>query len=85
MFVIEHPLPAAPAANSEAQVLLEWNTVYDAYNEVACLIFELKAMFEKQDGVERFDIIQTFHACKQEEGKPVAAYVIQMKGYVDQL
>ncbi|GJY12404.1 retrotransposon protein, putative, ty1-copia subclass [Tanacetum coccineum] len=27
----------------------------------------------------------TFHACKQEEGKPVAAYVLQMKGYVDQL
>ncbi|GJX04284.1 retrotransposon protein, putative, ty1-copia subclass, partial [Tanacetum coccineum] len=35
--------------------------------------------------VERFDLIQTFHACKQEEGKPVAAYVVQMKGYVDQL
>ncbi|GJQ95696.1 retrotransposon protein, putative, ty1-copia subclass [Tanacetum coccineum] len=106
MFVIEQPLPAAPAANSEAQVLLEWNAVYDAYNEVACLILgsmtaelhrqfensspydmikELKAMFEKQAGVERFDLIQTFHACKQEEGKPVAAYVIQMKGYVDQL
>ncbi|GJY69702.1 hypothetical protein Tco_0472684 [Tanacetum coccineum] len=106
MFVIEQPLPAAPAANSEAQVLLEWNAVYDAYNEVACLILgsmtaelhrqfensspydmikELKAMFEKQAGVERFDLIQTFHACKQEEGKPVVAYVIQMKGYVDQL
>ncbi|GJQ97313.1 hypothetical protein Tco_0008452 [Tanacetum coccineum] len=106
MFVIEQPLPAAPAANFEAQVLLEWNAVYDAYNEVACLILgsmtaelhrqfensspydmikELKAMFEKQAGVERFDLIQTFHACKQEEGKPVAAYVIQMKGYVDQL
>ncbi|GKA39417.1 retrotransposon protein, putative, ty1-copia subclass [Tanacetum coccineum] len=106
MFVIEQPLPAAPAANSDAQVLLEWNAVYDAYNEVACLILgsmtaelhrqfensspydmikELKAMFEKQAGVERFDLIQTFHACKQEEGKPVAAYVIQMKGYVDQL
>nr|GFC63210.1 zinc finger, CCHC-type [Tanacetum cinerariifolium] len=42
-------------------------------------------MFEKQDGVERFDIIQTFNACKQEEGKSVAAYVLQMKGYVDQL
>ncbi|GKB66058.1 reverse transcriptase domain-containing protein, partial [Tanacetum coccineum] len=78
MFVIEQPLPAAPAANSKAQVLLEWNAVYDAYNE-------LKAMFEKQAGVERFELIQTFHACKQEEGKPVAAYVIQMKGYVDQL
>ncbi|GJR47490.1 retrotransposon protein, putative, ty1-copia subclass [Tanacetum coccineum] len=106
MFVIEQPLPAAPAADSEAQVLSQWNAVYDAYNEVACLILgsmtpelhrqfensspydmikELKAMFEKQAGVERFDLIQTFHACKQEEGKPVAAYVIQMKGYVDQL
>ncbi|GKD03371.1 retrotransposon protein, putative, ty1-copia subclass [Tanacetum coccineum] len=67
-------LPAAPAANSEANVLLEWNAIYDAYNEVACLILgcmtpelhrqlensstydmikELKAMFEKQAGVER--------------------------------
>ncbi|GJS15342.1 hypothetical protein Tco_0409814 [Tanacetum coccineum] len=35
--------------------------------------------------VERFDPIQTFHACKQEEGKPVAAYVLKMKGYVEQL
>ncbi|GJS65798.1 hypothetical protein Tco_0680362 [Tanacetum coccineum] len=106
MFVIEQPLPAAPAADSEAQVLSQWNAIYDAYNEVACLrlgsmtpelhrqfensspydmIKELKVMFEKQSGVERFDLIQTFRACKQEEGKPVAAYVIQMKGYVDQL
>ncbi|GJX75545.1 ribonuclease H-like domain-containing protein [Tanacetum coccineum] len=106
MYVIEQPLPAAHAANSEANVLLEWNALYDAYNEVACLILgsmnpelhrqfensspydmikELKAMFEKQARVERFDLIQTFHACKQEEGKPVAAYVIQIKGYVDQL
>ncbi|GKD22397.1 retrotransposon protein, putative, ty1-copia subclass [Tanacetum coccineum] len=30
-----------------------------------------------------FDLIQTFHACKQEEGKP--AYVLKMKGYVEQL
>ncbi|GJV50735.1 hypothetical protein Tco_1446476 [Tanacetum coccineum] len=106
MYVIEQPLPAAPATNSEANVLLEWNAIYDAYNEVACLILgsmtpelhrqfensspydmikELKAMFEKQARVERFDLIQTFHACKQEEGKPVVAYILQMKGYVDQL
>ncbi|GJS64597.1 retrotransposon protein, putative, ty1-copia subclass [Tanacetum coccineum] len=106
MFVIEQPLPAAPVVDSAANVLLERNAVYDAYNEVACLILnsmthelhrqfekslpydmikELKAMFEKQARVERFDIIQTFHACKQEEGKPVTTYVIQMKGYVDQL
>ncbi|GKF11465.1 hypothetical protein Tco_0049391, partial [Tanacetum coccineum] len=77
MFVIEQPLPAAPATNSEAQVLLEWNAVYHAYNEIACLILAT--------GVEWFDLIQTVHACKQKEGKPVAAYVIQMKGYVDQL
>ncbi|GJT34606.1 retrotransposon protein, putative, ty1-copia subclass [Tanacetum coccineum] len=101
MFVIEQPLSAAPAADSDAQVLSQWNAIYDAYNEVACLILgsmtpelhrqfensspydmikEPKAMFEKQAGVEMFDLIQTFHACKQEEGKPVAAYVIQMKG-----
>nr|GEZ14702.1 zinc finger, CCHC-type [Tanacetum cinerariifolium] len=49
------------------------------------MIKELKSMYEKQAGVERFDLIQTFHACKQEEGKLVVAYVLQMKGYVDQL
>ncbi|GJU35442.1 retrotransposon protein, putative, ty1-copia subclass [Tanacetum coccineum] len=106
MYVIEQPLPATPAADSAANVLAEWNAIYDAYNEVACLILgsmtsklhrqfensspydmikELKSMFGKQAGVERFDLIQTFHACKQEEGKPVVAYVLQMKGYVDQL
>ncbi|GKB22199.1 hypothetical protein Tco_0856122 [Tanacetum coccineum] len=88
MFVIEQPIPPAPAADSAANVLAEWNAIYDAYNEVACLMLgsmtpelhkqfknyspyemlqELKSMFEKQAGVERFDLIQTFHACKQEE------------------
>ncbi|GKF91591.1 hypothetical protein Tco_0275292, partial [Tanacetum coccineum] len=46
---------------------------------------ELKSMFEKQAGVERFGLIQTFHPCKHEEGKPVGPYVIKMKGYVEQL
>ncbi|GJY35107.1 retrotransposon protein, putative, ty1-copia subclass [Tanacetum coccineum] len=69
----------APAAESVANVLAEWNAIYDAYNAVACL------MLDKQAGVERFDLIQTFHACKQEKGKPVAAYVLKMKGYVEQL
>ncbi|GJR70407.1 putative reverse transcriptase domain-containing protein [Tanacetum coccineum] len=32
-----------------------------------------------------FDLIQTFHACKQKEGKPVCPYVIKMKNYVAQL
>nr|GEU40790.1 zinc finger, CCHC-type [Tanacetum cinerariifolium] len=42
-------------------------------------------MFEKQAEVKRFNLIQTFYACKQEDGKLVATYVLQMKGYVDQL
>ncbi|GJR13233.1 retrotransposon protein, putative, ty1-copia subclass [Tanacetum coccineum] len=87
----EQPIPPAPAADSAANVLAKWNAIYDAHNEVACLILgsrtpelhrqfknsspyemlqELKPMFEKQARVERFDLIQTFHACKQEEGKP---------------
>ncbi|GKD68207.1 hypothetical protein Tco_1322297, partial [Tanacetum coccineum] len=105
MFVIEQPLPAAPAADLKHKCF-RMGIIYDAYNEVVCLILgsitpelhrqfensslydmikELKSMFEKQAGVERFDLIQTFHACKQEEGKPVAAYVLKMKGYVEQL
>ncbi|GJR51821.1 retrotransposon protein, putative, ty1-copia subclass [Tanacetum coccineum] len=47
------------------------------------MIQELRSMFEKQAGVEKFDLIQSFHACKQEEGKPVADYVLKMKGYVE--
>ncbi|GJX62743.1 retrotransposon protein, putative, ty1-copia subclass [Tanacetum coccineum] len=76
MYVIEQPLLAAPTADSETQ--FKNSSPYD-------MIKELKAMFEKQAEVERFDLIQTFHAYKQEEGKPVAAYIIRMKGYVDQL
>ncbi|GKE13983.1 retrotransposon protein, putative, ty1-copia subclass [Tanacetum coccineum] len=106
MYVIEQPIPPAPAADSTTNVLTEWNAVYDAHNEVACLMLgsmtpelhrqfenyspyemfqELKSMFEKQAGVERFDLIQTFHACKLEDGKPVGAYVLKMKDYVEQL
>ncbi|GJY69844.1 putative RNA-directed DNA polymerase [Tanacetum coccineum] len=49
------------------------------------MIQEFDLMFEKQAGVEKFDLIQSFHACKQEEGKSVADYVLKMKGYVEQL
>ncbi|GKA25956.1 retrotransposon protein, putative, ty1-copia subclass [Tanacetum coccineum] len=42
-------------------------------------------MFKKQAGVERFGLIQTFHACKQEEEKPFGPYVIKIKNYVAQL
>ncbi|GKD32861.1 retrotransposon protein, putative, ty1-copia subclass [Tanacetum coccineum] len=38
MFVIEQPISPAPPADSIAQVLARWNAVYDAHNEVACLM-----------------------------------------------
>nr|GEV53464.1 protein kinase-like domain, phloem protein 2-like protein [Tanacetum cinerariifolium] len=40
MYVIEQLIPPALAANSKAQVLAEWNAVYDAHNEIACLMLE---------------------------------------------
>ncbi|GJT17314.1 hypothetical protein Tco_0876020, partial [Tanacetum coccineum] len=49
------------------------------------MIQELRSMFEKQAGVEKFDLIQSFHACKQEEGKLVVDYVLKMKGYMEKL
>nr|GEU30775.1 hypothetical protein [Tanacetum cinerariifolium] len=60
MFVIEQPIPPAPATDFEANVLAEWNAIYDAYNEVACLMLG-------------------------KEGKPVSAYVLKIKAYVEQL
>nr|GEU73555.1 hypothetical protein [Tanacetum cinerariifolium] len=48
MHVIEQTMPPAHAVYFDVNVLAEWNAVYDAHNEVACLM-------------------QTFHACKQEE------------------
>nr|GEW72344.1 retrotransposon protein, putative, Ty1-copia subclass [Tanacetum cinerariifolium] len=97
MFVTEQPIPPAPAADSVANVLAEWNALYDAHNEVACLMLrsmtpelhrqfenyspyemlqELRSMFEKQAGVERFNPIQTFHACKQEEAQDLTVGLI---------
>ncbi|GJS97989.1 retrotransposon protein, putative, ty1-copia subclass [Tanacetum coccineum] len=85
LFVIEQPIPPAPPADSIAQSMtpelhrqFENSATYD-------MIKELKSMFEKQVGVERFDLIQTFHTCKQDEGKSVSSYVLKMKRYVEQL
>ncbi|GJY05518.1 retrotransposon protein, putative, ty1-copia subclass, partial [Tanacetum coccineum] len=51
LYVIEQPIPPAPAAGSTDQSFAEWNAVYDAHNE------ELKSMFEKQAGVESVGLI----------------------------
>ncbi|GJV05858.1 hypothetical protein Tco_1343514 [Tanacetum coccineum] len=79
LFIIKQPISPAPPVDSTAQVLAQWNAVYDAHNK------ELKSMFDKQARVKQFDLIQTFHACKQEEGKSVSSYALKIKGYMDQL
>ncbi|GJV58333.1 hypothetical protein Tco_1459338 [Tanacetum coccineum] len=38
LFVIEQPIPPAPHADFTAQVLAQWNAIYDAHNDVACLM-----------------------------------------------
>ncbi|GKA77646.1 hypothetical protein Tco_0784183, partial [Tanacetum coccineum] len=66
----------------------DWFARLNGQLYIACLydmVQELRSMFEKQAGVKKFDLIQSFHACKQEEGKSVADYVLKMKGYVEQL
>ncbi|GJZ39391.1 ADP-ribosylation factor [Tanacetum coccineum] len=62
--------PIFPASPTDSEYLRS-GMRYMIHNE------ELKSMFEKQAGVEWFDLIQTFHACKQDEGKPVGPYVIR--------
>ncbi|GJV45048.1 retrotransposon protein, putative, ty1-copia subclass [Tanacetum coccineum] len=55
-----------PAPNAPIEELEAWNAQYDRYNEVAF-------------GVERFDLVQTFHACKQKERQSDSSYVLKMK------
>ncbi|GJW51218.1 zinc finger, CCHC-type containing protein [Tanacetum coccineum] len=75
MFVIEQPIPPAYAANSEANVLAEWNALYDAYNEVAYFVLcwekgkPLCAYVLQDDrlcgAMERLAKDDTCHHCKE--------------------
>ncbi|GJY96299.1 hypothetical protein Tco_0513209 [Tanacetum coccineum] len=52
---------------------------YKAYD----MIQELKTMFEEQAKQELFETVKAFHACKQEDGQSVSAYILKIKGYLD--
>nr|GEV33202.1 retrotransposon protein, putative, Ty1-copia subclass [Tanacetum cinerariifolium] len=57
MFVVEQPIPPALVADSAANVLAEWNALYDAHNEVAFLMLgsmtpELHRQFENYSPYE---------------------------------
>ncbi|GJZ62715.1 hypothetical protein Tco_0618852 [Tanacetum coccineum] len=79
IFVIEQPIPPTPAADSAANVLADWNAVYDAHNEVACLMLgsmtpKLHRQFENYAPYEMLQELKSMFE-KQAE----------MKGYVDNL
>nr|GEU67251.1 hypothetical protein [Tanacetum cinerariifolium] len=44
MYVIEQPLLAAPTTDSAANVLAEWNAIYDAYNEMKGYVDQLERL-----------------------------------------
>nr|GEV72662.1 retrotransposon protein, putative, Ty1-copia subclass [Tanacetum cinerariifolium] len=59
-YVIEQPIPPSHAAGSTHQAFVGWNAIYDAYNEVTCLMLgsmtpELHRQFENSSP---YDIIQ---------------------------
>ncbi|XP_076939790.1 uncharacterized protein LOC143608718 [Bidens hawaiensis] len=49
------------------------------------MLEKLKGMFQKQAHQERFDTMKQLISCKMEQGSPVSAHVVKMKGYIDQL
>ncbi|GJX05398.1 hypothetical protein Tco_0191314 [Tanacetum coccineum] len=51
MHVIEQPLPPAPEAGAEPNIVAQWTALYDAHTEIACLMLgsmtpELHRQFE---------------------------------------
>ena len=46
---------------------------------------KLKEMFQEQARQERFEIVKSLMACKQQEGASVCAHVQKMKSYIDRL
>ncbi|GJV46118.1 retrotransposon protein, putative, ty1-copia subclass [Tanacetum coccineum] len=82
MFIIEQPLPVALAADYAANVLLEWNAVYDAYNEVACLILgsmthELHRQFENSSP---YDMIKELKAMFENQAEVERNYNMHNMG-----
>nr|GEZ74545.1 hypothetical protein [Tanacetum cinerariifolium] len=63
------PLPTAPTVDSTTNVLAKWNVVYDAYNEVVCLILgsmtpKLHRQFEKSSS---YDMIKELKSINEKQ------------------
>ncbi|GJZ13012.1 hypothetical protein Tco_0548242 [Tanacetum coccineum] len=85
MFIIEQPIPPAAPANSAAQVLAEWNAIYDVYNEVACLMLksmtpELHRQFEHSSPYDMFQELKSMF--EKQAGVERLRGATQCLGYV---
>nr|GFB02877.1 hypothetical protein [Tanacetum cinerariifolium]GFB11484.1 hypothetical protein [Tanacetum cinerariifolium] len=83
MFVIKQPLHTARAADSEAQVLAQWNLVYDAYNEVAYLILgsmtpELHRQFKKSSP---YDMIKELKSMFEKQARVESDFAGFVRNY----
>ncbi|GJS96765.1 hypothetical protein Tco_0803733 [Tanacetum coccineum] len=74
---LEQPLIPLPLLVAPQAVRDTYEVLYDAQNEVACLMLGTKQ--------ELFEIVKAFHACKQKYGQSVSVYILKMKGYLDTL
>ncbi|GKB36453.1 putative reverse transcriptase domain-containing protein, partial [Tanacetum coccineum] len=92
--VIEQPISPAPAAGSTYQEFVDWNAIYDAHNEVACLMLgsmtpELHRQFENSSPYEMLQELKSMFEkqarVKRNDRLLGCPYVIKMKGYVEQL
>ncbi|GJR69564.1 retrotransposon protein, putative, ty1-copia subclass [Tanacetum coccineum] len=78
--LIPLPYPVASQATRDA-----YNALYDAQNEVACLMLGSMSPELQRAKQELFEIVKAFHACKQEEGQSLSSYLFKMKSYLDTL
>ncbi|GJU85862.1 retrotransposon protein, putative, ty1-copia subclass [Tanacetum coccineum] len=81
MHVIEQPLPPAPEAGAEPNIVAQWTALYDAHTEIACLMLgsmtpELHRQFELH---YPYDMIQELRSMFENKLSG------EMKGYVEQL
>ncbi|GKB02910.1 hypothetical protein Tco_0830999 [Tanacetum coccineum] len=89
MYVIEQPIPPAPAADSAANVLAEWNAIYDAYNEMACLMLrsitpKIHRQFENYTPYEMLQELKSMFEkqARYEKGLPKKAKTPQVMAII---
>nr|GEU96395.1 retrotransposon protein, putative, Ty1-copia subclass [Tanacetum cinerariifolium] len=72
MYVIEQPLPATSAANSEANMLAEWNALYDAYDEVACLMLDSMnpKLHRQYENYSSYEMLQELKSMFEKQAGP---------------